>query len=410
MKRLLLGAAVVLVAAGVAAAIFVHSREAKDVRGSSTEEFVPKEPVVVKPPEPGIAWPTFGYDAERLRVAPANGLKPPFRAVWRFRAGTLVEFPPVVAYGRLYFATNAGVVHAISAKTGRHAWSYARRRCQAASPAVFEHLVYVTFLNRPPCNTKRKDVDGEIVAFRSKNGRVRWRRTIGPTESSPLVVNGRVYVGDWRGRVYAFDAKTGATRWSFGTGGKIKGAVAISGRRLYVGSYDHNVYALNARTGKLLWKAGAQQRLGHRGTFYSTPAAAYGRVYVGSTDGKVYSFGAGSGKLRWAQGTGGFVYGSPAVWHERVYVGSYSGRFLCFDAATGDVKWSFKANGPISGSATILNGVVYFATLKQRTYALDTRTGRELWQFSDGKYTPLVADDRRVYLVGYARIYGMVPR
>jgi outer membrane protein assembly factor BamB len=170
------------------------------------------------------------------------------------------------------------------------------------------------------------------------------------------------------------------------------------------------VYALDARTGKLLWKAGAQHRLGNRGTFYSTPAAAYGRVYIGSTDGKVYSFGASTGKLRWAQGTGGYVYSSPAVWRRRVYVGSYSQKLICFDAATGDEKWSFYARGPISGSPTIVNGVVYFATLKERTYALDARTGRQLWQFPDGKYTPVVADAKRLYLVGYARIYGMVPR
>src|SRR5439155_16774958 len=134
-------------------------------------------------------------------------------------------------------------------------WSYARRRCQAASPAVFEHLVYVTFLNRPPCNTKRKDVDGEIVAFRSKNGRVRWRRTIGPTESSPLVVDGLVYVGDWRGRVYALSERTGRTVWAFATGGKINGSAAFAAGRIYIGSYDGRVYALAARTGRELWHA-----------------------------------------------------------------------------------------------------------------------------------------------------------
>ena len=61
----------------------------------------------------------------------------------------------------------------------------------------------------------------------------------------------------------------------------------------------HHVYCLDAQTGKLLWKAGVQPRLGSPGTFYSTPAVAYGRVYIGSTDGKVYSFGAASGRLRW---------------------------------------------------------------------------------------------------------------
>ncbi|MDX6488570.1 MAG: hypothetical protein QOK13_1185, partial [Gaiellaceae bacterium] len=81
-----------------------------------------------------------------------------------------------------------------------------------------------------------------------------------------------------------------------------------------------------------------------------------------------------------------------------------------FDAATGDVLWQFKANGPISGSATIVDGVVYFATLKRRTYGLDARTGRQLWTFPDGKYSPVVADKKRLYVVGYARMYGMVPR
>jgi outer membrane protein assembly factor BamB len=130
-------------------------------------------------------------------------------------------------------------------------------------------------------------------------------------------------------------------------------------------------------------------------------------VYVGATDGKVYSFGAQSGKLRWSQSTGGYVYSSTAVWRDRVYAGSYSKRFFCFDAATGKILWQFKANGQISGSPTVIAGRVYFATLAGRTYSLDARTGRPLWTFPDGKYSPVVADSKRLYLIGYARIYGL---
>jgi outer membrane protein assembly factor BamB len=167
------------------------------------------------------------------------------------------------------------------------------------------------------------------------------------------------------------------------------------------------VYALDARTGKVVWQAGAQPRFGNTGTFYATPAVAYGRVYAGATDGKVYSFGAASGKLRWSQSTGGYVYSSAAVWHDRVYAGSYSHRFYCFDAATGRILWQFQANGPISGSPTVIAGRVYFATLAGRTYALDAKTGRPLWAFPDGKYSPVVADADRLYLVGYAKVYGL---
>ena len=91
----------------------------------------------------------------------------------------------------------------------------------------------------------------------------------------------------------------------------------------------------------------------------------------------------------------------------RARVRCCSSSFFCFDAATGDVLWSFRANGPISGSPTIIAGRVYFATLAQRTYALDAATGHLVWTFPDGKYSPVVADTKRLYLVGYTRLYGL---
>lgn len=403
----------VLAAAGVATAYLLYERQrGQDVRGSPTVEFLTNEVVVEprpwRPQKLRVPWPTYGLENERLRNAPLR-LPPPLRRVWTWRAQALLEFPPVIGYKRLYLVTNAGRVVAISAKSGRRAWHYRSKRCSASSPAISRGTVYVTLLNRPPCNAS--DVrDGEVIAFAAGFGKVRWRKRIGPSESSPLVSKGLVYVGDWHGKVYAFDARTGRTRWTYQTGDRIKGAAALSRGRLFIGSYDGRVYALHARSGRLLWRAASQPRLGGQGNFYSTPTVAFGRVYIGSTDGKVYSFGARSGELRWSQSTGGYVYSSPAIWRTLVLVGSYSGAFYALDAATGDVRWTFRANGAISGSPTVIGRVVYFATLSRRTYALDAATGRELWSFPDGKYSPVVTDGRKIYLVGLARLYGMVPR
>ena len=410
-------AALILLVGGVVVGYVVYKRgEAADVRGSSTEEFVTTEEEEPLPPPPaedtlGVVWPLFGYGPERHRVGPSE-LKPPFRRVWTFRARQLLEFPPVIGYGRLYFTNNSGVMFAVNAKTGKRAWKKRVGRCVAATPAVGEHTVFQAFMNRPPCNNKAKPgrLEGEVIAFATGFGKIRWRTRIGPTESSPLLADGRVYVGDWRGRVYALDEQTGRVDWTFQGKGRIKGAITKSGNRLFVATYDGYVYAIRASTGKVIWRTRSQDRLGGRGQFYSTPTVAYGRVYIGSTDGKVYSFGAASGKLRWSQGTGGYVYGSPAVWRKTVYVGSYSDRFYALDAATGDVKWRFQAKGDISGSATVLNGVVYFSTFDELTYALDARTGKLLWTFRDGKYAGVVADAERLYLVGHARVYGMVER
>ncbi len=415
MKKWLLVAAagVVLVGAGLVAYGLYRKHQGRDIHGSPTQEFNTTE-TKAKPIKPTakIRWPMYRFDAAR-QGAPEGVLQavvPPFRPLWFFRAGSLVEFPPAIAYGKLYFANAKGTLFAVDGKHVRTAWHLTTHRCTAATPAVDRHTVYMTFLNHPPCNATRSGIDGEVVALNADTGKLRWRVRMGPTESSPLVANGLVYVGDWTGKVYALSAATGRTVWSYQSGDKVKDGLALAGKHVYFGSYDSHVYALNARTGKLFWRSSAQQRLGPSGTFYSTPAVAYDRVYIGATDGKMYSYGATSGKLRWSHGTGGYVYASPAVWNRRVFAGSYNGDFYCFDAATGDVCWKFKSNGPISGSAVVINGIVYFATLKGWSYGLDARTGKPRWVFRRGRYASVVTDRRRLYLAAYSRVFALAPK
>jgi len=413
MKKALLGAVavVVRVGAGLVAYGLYRKHEGRNIRGNPTVEFVTTQENKSKP-NVSTPWPMYRFDPTRdgVPVGIPGNIKPPLRAKWYIKGKSLIEFPPAVAYGNLYFANSLGSLFAVKITRLREEWVYRTGRCTAASPAVVDHTVYMAFLNKPPCNATRSGLDGEVVALDADTGKVRWKVKMAPTESSPLVAGGLVYVGDWSGKVYALSAKTGRVVWTYQTGDKVKDGVAYAGGRVYFGSYDTHVYALNARTGKLVWRTGAQQRLGATGTFYSTPAVAYGRVYIGSTDGKMYSFGATSGKLRWSHGTGSYVYSSPAVWNRRVYAGSYDGTFYSWDAATGDVRWKFKTAGPISGSPVVINGVVYIACFGGRTYGLDARTGKVLWVFKRGRYAGVVADTVRLYLVGYGRIFAFFPR
>ena len=413
---MLIGAAVLVLGAagGLAAYVLEKRYEARDIEGSSTEEFVTTETPTVEPtPEDRgrVVWPVFGYTNQRLKAPAGFRQEPPYRTIWAFRARALLEFPPVIAYKTAYIANNSGRLFALSVRTGKVRWSFQGRRCTASSPAVADEIVYQAFLNRLPCNARGgRGRSGEVVALDARTGKVRWRRSIGPSETSPAVSGGLVYIGDWRGNVLALDARTGRRRWSVKVGGEVKGGVAISGERLYVGAYDGRLYAFNARTGRRYWVSSAQDRLGGRGNFYATPAVAYGRVYIGNTDGKVYSYGAASGKVRWSHSTGSFVYSSPAVWRLRVYAGSHDKHLYCFDAATGRVRWRFRANGKISGAPTVINGLVYFSTVTGRTYGLDARTGKVRWRWPDGQYTAVVADRRRLYVVGYSKLYAMVRR
>src|SRR5205823_3135208 len=102
-------------------------------------EFVPTVPA---PPPPktkraaAIAWPAFGYDPARLHVGWGLRVRPPFKPVWKAGSRPLVEFSPSIGFGRLYVENGAGVVLALSTRTGKRAWSFRSKHCAAASPAV----------------------------------------------------------------------------------------------------------------------------------------------------------------------------------------------------------------------------------------------------------------------------------
>jgi outer membrane protein assembly factor BamB len=414
MRRLILVVGVlVLLVGGIGAAYYESThRYGGSVLGTTTE-FDPTQ-TVAAPSEGSILSPMFAGVPQHLHVGTGT-VRPPFRLDWVSGGTSLIEFPPAIAFHYLYYASLNGNLIAVSTRNGRRLWTVHVGRCEAAGPAV-DRLgrgsVFETFLNKEPCGRGSAHGEGEIlVVAAGPSHAVRWRRQLGVTETSPTVVGNFIYVADYNGVVYALRGVNGQTIWTFRAGGAVKGAITYNRGRVFFGSYDGKLYSLGAFDGKLVWTAKSNRDwFGGHGSFYSTPSVAYSRVYLGNTDGHVYSYGEQSGKLRWSYATGGFVYGSPAIWRGRVLVGSYDHYFYALDAATGRLLWKFHANGPISGSATVVDGVVYFATLKRRTYGLDARTGKQLWTFPDGAFTPVVTDGKRLYVVGWGKVYAFSPR
>lgn len=413
MKRVLIAVGVlVLLAGGALAGAYVwNERQTKDVRGSADTEFeTTEEPGATTRPEEEVEeepWPTYGFDIARTRYASDFDHEPPYRQLWKVSVGRLIEFPPVIAYGRLYFADTKGRFYAVEAESGEVAWRAAFGTFTAASPTVGDGVVYQPLMSKP--GQDRARAPGYMVALDAETGDEKWRFKAGVIESSPLLTDGVLYFGTFDNKLYALDAETGDPRWTFKAGDDIKGGPIRAGGNLYFAAYDGKVYALNPQNGKLRWKSSAQGGLAGAGNFYATPAAAYGRVFVGNTDGKVYAFGGKTGHLLWSKSTGGFVYSSAAVWNKTVFVGSYDRHLYALDAATGDVRWKFRANGDISGPAMVMSEVVYFSTLNGRTYGLNARNGKQVWTFPDGRYASVVADLDRVYLTGVKAVYALEP-
>lgn len=403
-KRIVIIVIIVSLVALAAASSLIYLRlgekSATTIVGSATSEYSPHSiSGVAQSNQSG--WPTYGYDAARDRSVNGAKLRPPFRKLWTFHGRSLLEFPPVIGADRIFLSTFNGRLYALDAKSGRTDWTYSSGRCGWSSPALADGLLVATFIGSAECHSAFRD--GEVVAFNAATGALRWLRRVGPTESSPLIVAGSVYVGDWKGNVWDISLRSGRERWSARLSGAVKGSLASDGERLFIGTYGGEMVALDRHTGGLLWRSG-----GH-GAFYSSPAVAYGRVYVGSLDDGVYAFGAATGNLLWSRPTGGYVYASPAVWNHLVLVGSYDDHFYALDAATGLVRWSFAANGRISGAASVIDGLVYFSTFNQRTYAVGADNGALVTSWPDGKYSPAVTDFIHLYLVGLGRLYAFAP-
>src|SRR5689334_20258943 len=97
--------------------------------------------------------------------------------------------------------------------------------------------------------------------------------------SNPATVaGGRVFIGSWDGTIYALDAQTGCTYWTFNADSGVRSAIAIAGDRAYFGDFQANAYALDARTGKLLWKTKVDTHPYARIT--GSPVFYQGRLYV----------------------------------------------------------------------------------------------------------------------------------
>lgn len=365
---------------------------------------LPTPPTTVTQPtrtSAALPWPTYGADNARLRAVAASGVRPPFRRVWTFHGRHLLEFPPSVGYGSIFEEVFDGRLYSIDPANGRTRWRYTSHRCGWSSPALADHLLFATFIGNHECGATR--TGGELVALSPETGHIRWRRKLGPSESSPLVADGTVYVADQNGYVYAFAARTGHLRWRFATGAPIKASPSLAYGRIYIGDYAGEMLALAARTGRLVWRS-----TGH-GNFYSTASVNAGRVYVGSLDGSVYAFSARNGDVLWSFGTGSYVYASPAISRGLVLVGSYDHDFYALEGSTGSLRWTYHARAAISGAASVVDGIVYFSSFDHRTYGLLAANGRLRAEWPDGEYSPAVAGNGRLYLVGLGRIYALRP-
>ena len=137
-------------------------------------------------------------------------------------------------------------------------------------------------------------------------------------ETSPIVVDGVMYVTTSFDHVYALNAQTGEQIWHYKhdmgpitvycCGPNNRGA-AVYGDKVYLATLDAKLDAIDAKTGKLVWSQPIvpDPSLGYSETM--APTAVDGKILIGTNGGEygirgfVKAFDANDGKLLWTFNT-----------------------------------------------------------------------------------------------------------
>jgi outer membrane protein assembly factor BamB len=208
-----------------------------------------------------------------------------------------------------------------------------------------------------------------------------WNYTIDTSSlsapASPVVVNGRVYVGSADHGICCFEASSGTKVWSFETEAKTDSSPAIIDERVYVGSDDGYVYCLDASDGNQVWNNSVDVSANSPVNFVD------GRVYVESTRGNVYCLDAASGEKLWDFSTGANSYKrSPAISAEGyVFVTNENGDVFCLDSISGAHVWDV-TGGDSVGCAVAVDGFVYFGSSDGNAICLNASNGAKIWNYT----------------------------
>ena len=182
-----------------------------------------------------------------------------------------------------------GVYHALKVNTGEKLWSVEVSKRAILNSALFkDNIAYITHGEENIDTTEMgmvAAVDATKTGVLTKDA-FKWvTRGFLPSFASPVMDDERLYTVDNSAIVAGFDLKTGARLWEKSLGTLQKGSPLLADGKLYVGTENGRFYILKpSATGievldnDLLGTADAVEPI------IASPIAADGRIYVASMD------------------------------------------------------------------------------------------------------------------------------
>jgi len=243
----------------------------------------------------------------------------------------------------------------------------------------------------------------QITRLNVQQLRLAWAAQLpsdgGFQESSPIVVDGRMFVTEPPEGVTALDARTGALLWQFHRalppsnipnccGAPNKG-VAVLGKNVYVGTFDGHLLALDAASGAKVWDVVVADW--HQGyTITGAPFAFDDRIVMGIAGGDfgvrgfLAAYSAIDGTQQWKFYTiPGPGQPGHETWTEDTWEHGGASTWVtgAYDPALGLIYWGTGNPDPVFYPKSRPGTNLYTCSL----IALDARTGALRWYF---QFTP----------------------
>lgn len=198
----------------------------------------------------------------------------------------------------------------------------------------------------------------------------KWYEVPFASRAQPVVAAGRLFIGGMDGVLYARNASTGASLWTFtGDGSPIRHSAGVLGDTVVFSTHEGNTFALDAATGALRW-----QRFTGRSATAPLMDAARSRVMVASTDGQLTALNVSDGAVIWQFQSDAPILTTPALSRDGalIFAGDEAVRAFAVNADTGALVWRTQLYGQ---SLTDRYPVVFSDTVIYRSQPLYA-----LWQ------------------------------
>lgn len=252
-------------------------------------------------------------------------------------------------------------------RNGHQQWSVHVDGLVEAAPALGAHLVLV-------------GGEGVVTALSRADGSVAWRQPTGEAVYSVAMSGTTALAGDRQGTLSAFDAETGAMRWSVHHPGGLWSGPRVDRATGSVVATWHDATAPAARvfdlvSGALRWEAPT-------GASTAAPAVRKGLVVLAIGDGyrhaRVEARTLATGDLRWQTPVpASFEEGiEPAIDDHEVVVVDHFGVVSLLDLATGRLRWQHDlASALLRTRLDLTPSRVVFSSFSGDVFVLDRRDG-----------------------------------